>query len=496
MWVSHRLRTVAEELAARGHNITFASCDAEKSQYNIHFIHMEKVYETVEASSDTTFDIFNIGFTNVILQYFDTPELTIAVCEGLTKSNGWNQLNSYPNDFKFDLLIHDYMTGGCLLSFGKKFNNPPLVSMTAFRDNSIFHRRTKTATIPARNTLPYFHRQVPVSFGERVVNFVMHMCESLIWNYYTFPKLAKIIHETNSFNYLVSAADDEPDPAIYLTNYEPVVDEAQQLPPNVIGVGGLQIKKPSPLPDELREVADSASNGLILFSLGTNANSDELGESIVQNILEAFTIFPEYTFFWKMDLEGDDIRMPDNVVIRNWFPQNDVLAHKNTKLFITHGGLMSTQEAIWHGVPMLGIPMFFDQYSNIHKAVDKGIAEVLYVSDISIENLCEKILLMTMNPKYKEKIRIYSNAFRDQKETPLERAVWWIEWTMRHPVQTVLQGYGRDLNFFQIESMDVIGFVTIVIGLLICGIMMLVIKCIRCVLTRTGIIRSGKINKR
>lgn len=72
-------------------------------------------------------------------------------------------------------------------------------------------------------------------------------------------------------------------------------------------------------------MADGASNGLILFSLGTNANIQELGESVVQNILATFTIFPEYKFFWKMDLDGADIWIPDNVVIRKWFPQNDVL---------------------------------------------------------------------------------------------------------------------------------------------------------------------------
>lgn len=138
------------------------------------------------------------------------------------------------------------MTGGCLLSFSKKFNNPPLVALTAFRDNSMFHRTTKTAIIPSRNALPYFYRQIPMSFLERIINFVLHMLENVIWNCYTCPKLTKIIQETNSFDYLVSVTND---PVLFLTNYDPAVDEAQQLPPNVIGVGGLQIKTPSTLPE-------------------------------------------------------------------------------------------------------------------------------------------------------------------------------------------------------------------------------------------------------
>jgi len=35
--------------------------------------------------------------------------------------------------------------------------------------------------------------------------------------------------------------------------------------------------------------------------------------------------------------------------------------HENARLFITHGGLMGVQEAIYHAVPLLGIPFGNDQ---------------------------------------------------------------------------------------------------------------------------------------
>lgn len=111
--------------------------------------------------------------------------------------------------------------------------------------------------------------------------------------------------------------------------------------------------------------------------------------------------------------------------------------------------------------------------------MDKGIAEVLYIKDMSLENICEKILLMMSNPKYKKNIEIYSSAFRDRKETPLQRAVWWIEWTMRHSAGFFLDKYGKNLNFLQIESVDVIGFLSVFAGLSLCAIVFLTKKCIR-----------------
>lgn len=47
-------------------------------------------------------------------------------------------------------------------------------------------------------------------------------------------------------------------------------------------------------------------------------------------------------------------------------------AHPNCILFITHGGLLSLTETIHFAVPIIGIPMFADQFLNINRAVGRG----------------------------------------------------------------------------------------------------------------------------
>lgn len=62
---------------------------------------------------------------------------------------------------------------------------------------------------------------------------------------------------------------------------------------------------------------------------------------------------------WKYD--DSSYQFPKNVFILKEVPQNDVLAHKNVKLFITNGGVCSILESVYHGVPMIVTPFFGDQ---------------------------------------------------------------------------------------------------------------------------------------
>ena len=51
-----------------------------------------------------------------------------------------------------------------------------------------------------------------------------------------------------------------------------------------------------------------------------------------------------------------------------------ILGHPKTRAFITHGGTNGIYEAIYHGIPVVGIPLFGDQFDNIVHLKTKGAA--------------------------------------------------------------------------------------------------------------------------
>jgi glucuronosyltransferase len=74
-------------------------------------------------------------------------------------------------------------------------------------------------------------------------------------------------------------------------------------------------------------------------------------------------------------------------------------AHPNVRLFITHGGLLSTLEAITRGVPLIGIPVYADQTLNMERAVSAGYAIKIDFNNVTTESLTWAIREIIDTPK-------------------------------------------------------------------------------------------------
>ena len=91
---------------------------------------------------------------------------------------------------------------------------------------------------------------------------------------------------------------------------------------------------------------------------------------------------------WESDeMEGK----PDNMIVRKFLPQQDLLGHPNTKLFITHAGYLSFEESLCHKVPMIATPICYDQFDNAQEIVRLGIGKSIKFTEITEKNLSEAL---------------------------------------------------------------------------------------------------------
>ncbi|KAK9881631.1 hypothetical protein WA026_017156 [Henosepilachna vigintioctopunctata] len=443
-------RPLWRELSRRGHEITLITTDLMEENENITQIDYSKTYEILEKHQFKEFFVKGYSVSDIFVKVFEIMDDLMDY--QLTHPD---LVRLIKNRKKFDLLMVEMlMPHFPILSVTF---DCPFIGLTTMDALPHVHEMIGNAMHPAIYPFADFGFQQPMSFWERLMSTtyisVTYLMKTLIFQSLLSKYLEKYIAKD-----LPDLDEVQKNASLLFYNANPLFFPVRPINPISVNLGGgLHLTDPQDLPKDIQTYLDEAKDGCIYFSFGSTVNSNYLSQETLEIFRKTFQELAPLKVLWKF--ENDTMpNKPENVHLRKWLPQQDILRHPNVKAFITQGGLQSMEEAIDSAVPMLGMPFYGDQINNVKKMVDKGFGLKLEVKTMDSNSLKNSILELLNNPKYKKNIDRLSAISKDQPMRPLEKAVWWIEYVLRHKTTEHLRSPSADIPLYQYFFLDILAF--------------------------------------
>lgn len=133
----------------------------------------------------------------------------------------------------------------------------------------------------------------------------------------------------------------------------------------------------------LRLIQEQLIDGVI-WAIGRKSRQDLVGSETFQNEKNGSTI-------QLSDLLSN--KHPD-WLFPFYAPQRAIVDHESVKLYFTHGGGSSANEALYHGKPLISMGFFFDQVPNTTRLVAAGVAESLNKFHFTSDEVYAKIKMI------------------------------------------------------------------------------------------------------
>uniref|UniRef100_A0A3B5ALT2 UDP-glucuronosyltransferase n=1 Tax=Stegastes partitus TaxID=144197 RepID=A0A3B5ALT2_9TELE len=292
-----------------------------------------------------------------------------------------------------------------------------------------------------------------MTFRERFGNLLHYSLNTAIDRFAVSPHYDKLVDRyfdpDVNFYHLLQGAD------LWLMRVDFVFEFPRPTMPNVVYIGGFQCKPSEPLSSELEEfVESSGDHGVVLMALGTLVKGLPL--EITSEIAAAFAQLPQKVI-WRHAGERPD-NVGNNTLLVKWMPQNDLLGHPKVRAFVGHGGTNSIYEAMYHGVPIVGIPLQFDQFENVLRLETRGVGKMVEAIKINRQSFLETLREVIHNPSYRNNMKRLSALHRDKPIHPLDAAIYWIEFVIRHKGASHLRTESYKLPWYVYYSVDVLCF--------------------------------------
>nr|XP_021201480.2 UDP-glucosyltransferase 2 [Helicoverpa armigera]WRX06237.1 UGT43A1 [Helicoverpa armigera] len=486
---SHHIYFTAlvEELALRKHNVTVINYHPVPALPTLRQISLQEakentsdnvnIEEHLKVLSTSNFLSVAYGGAQVFKQMANTN------CKKLVNNKEIREL--IESKESFDIVIAEQFVTDCGLAVAYKLN-APVIGMTAHILMSWTYSRLGAPNHPAYVPNHFFASGNYPNLWNRIkstiINFGMNM-------YY-----AHVIQKQNQE--IVNAVYPDIPPLeelgknvslILINQYFPLTGSRLQ-GSNVVEVGGMHIKENAQIEDKgLKNFLDNAKKDVVFISFGSVAKN--FPQKILDEIKNLIKNNSDILFIWKLD--ASNWEPPTNAYVDKWMSQKAILCHPKVVAFITHSGMLSSSEAMYCGVPIVGVPLFGDQFANAQSAVESGLGVAVDILSFN-EKVLKDALKTILQEEYRQKAKLLSQQWKDRPLSPMNTAIFWIEYVAKYKGVDNLKPSAADLPMYQYLMIDVI----LVLGSVFLLLPFAIVKLIFLIVRKKSIQKSQKKEKR
>ncbi|ULT97079.1 hypothetical protein L3Y34_005121 [Caenorhabditis briggsae] len=264
-------------------------------------------------------------------------------------------------------------------------------------------------------------------------------------------------------------------PAYMFTNSNPLLDFPNPRTSKFIEVGGIaadEKRVDEVLPEFYNDILN-LRNHTVLISFGSNAKSVFMPIEYRNSLITALGKMSDVTFIWKYENTSVNIVKQwdssiQNVFLVDWMPQQALLADPRLDLFVTHGGLASTNEVAFSGKPAVMVPVFGDQTRNSRMLERHGGVLVLRKEMLQYPSAIKNAIMSVLNDKsFAQRARNLAKLLNNQPESPKDVFLKYFNFVARFGKPDGIDSNAANISFFAYYYLDLILAISIFIYILI-----------------------------
>ncbi|XP_018319851.1 UDP-glucuronosyltransferase 2A3 [Agrilus planipennis] len=441
-------------LAARGHEVDVLS----------HFPQKQKIprYNDLSIADSLPQIVGKLSFDKMEDKNFFKSfhmfltEFGIRICENAFNTTVAKNLRD--SNKKYDLIFTEIFSFDCMYGFAHHFKTP-VIAISTNIDLPWGSKRIGNPSNPSYVPVYFLPYSRKMTLFGRILNTLCYLFTSAVYDTYSMSHNTEVAR--NFFGQEMPHLNDliYNHTSMVLINTHFSINYVSPKVPNFIEIAGIHIPPSKPLPKKIEMEMDIENEfrGIIYVSFGSLIAVETLPIHILRIFCEVFAELP-YKVLWKGPVEKfpKNLTIPSNIYFEKWMPQRDILCHPNVKLFISHGGLMGTQESIYCGIPTLGLPIFADQELNIGNSESRGVALKLRFNDVTKETFRNSVTKLLDDPSFKKNAEHLSELFRDRPDSALDTAVYWTEYVLKYKGAPHLRSVAVEMPWYEYFLVDVI----------------------------------------